>query len=186
MARVEVVCAELTGQPVTACREVKFIPRRSLEEVKDEAFDTVVIPGAGDGVENRKRNPRVEAIPRRMDGRKKWVTAICAAPALLAAYGLLGGKGDEPSQSKGPNGIREGMLPGTEGCPRRAHHHQPRANAALEFALKLVAVLCGRETVGEVKEALVMKDEDSPFDYPFRSSGSPSHEAIPLISTSPW
>ena len=118
-------------------------------------------------------------------GKKMGNNYLCR-PCPIGRLWSSGGKGDEPFQSKGPNGIREGTLPGTEGCPRRAHHHQPRASAALEFALKLVAVLCASETVGEVKEALVMKDEDSPLDYPFPSSGSQSHEAIPLISTSPW
>ena len=78
-AGVEVVSAGLTGKPITASREVKVIPDKSLDEVKDEAFDMVVLPGGGDGVENLKGDPRVEAILRGMNARQKWVTAICAA-----------------------------------------------------------------------------------------------------------
>jgi 4-methyl-5(b-hydroxyethyl)-thiazole monophosphate biosynthesis len=157
-AEVEVVCAGLNDKPVTGSRKVKLIPDRSLEEVKDEAFDMVVLPGGGDGVENLRGDPRIEKILRNMAQRQKWVTAICAAPSLLAAYGLLEGRNATSHPSR-----RDQTALG------KAHYQEQRVvqdghiitsrgpGTAMEFALKLVEVLCGRKKVGELEEALVMK-----------------------------
>ena len=156
---MEVVCAGLTGKPVTASRKVKLIPDTSLEEVKDEIFDMVVLPGGGDGVENLKGDPRVEGILQRMSEKGKWVTAICAAPTLLAAYGLLEGK----KATSHPNRRGQTALGKVDYREQRVvqdgHIITSRApGTALEFSLKLVEVLCGREKVGELKEAMVVKE----------------------------
>lgn len=158
-AGVEVVCAGLTGKPVTASRKVKLIPDRSLDEVKDEAFDMVVLPGGGDGVENLKSDPRIEAILREMSGRQKWVTAICAAPSLLAAYGLLKEKKATSHPNRRNDTALERVQYEEKSVVQDGHIITSRGpGTALEFALKLVEVLCGEEKVGELKEALVMKD----------------------------
>jgi 4-methyl-5(b-hydroxyethyl)-thiazole monophosphate biosynthesis len=158
-AGVEVVCAGLTGKPVTASRKVKLIPDKSLEEVKDEAFDMVVLPGGGDGVENLKRDPRVKAILQGMSERQKWITAICAAPTLLAAYGLLEGKRATSHPSRRGQTALESVDYREQRVVQDGHIITSRGpGTAMEFALKLVEVLCGREKVAELKEALVTKD----------------------------
>jgi 4-methyl-5(b-hydroxyethyl)-thiazole monophosphate biosynthesis len=158
-AGVEVVCAGLSEKPVTASRKVKLIPDRSLEEVKDETFDMVVLPGGGDGVENLKRDPRIKAILQGMNGRQKWVTAICAAPTLLAAYGLLEGKKATSHPSRRDQTALEKVHYQEQRVVQDGHIITSRGpGTALEFALKLVEVLCGREKVGELKEAMVVRD----------------------------
>jgi 4-methyl-5(b-hydroxyethyl)-thiazole monophosphate biosynthesis len=158
-AGVEVVSAALTGNPVTASRKVKLIPDKSLEEVKDEAFDMVVLPGGGDGVENLKGDPRVEAILRRMNERQKWVTAICAAPTLLAAYGLLEGKKATSHPSRRGQTALEKIDYQEGSVVQDGHIITSRGpGTAMEFALKLVEALCGTEKVEELKQALVMND----------------------------
>lgn len=158
-AGVEVVCAGLTGKPVTASRKVRLVPDRSLEEVKDEAFDMIVLPGGGDGVENLKRNPRVEAIIKKMAERQKWVTAICAAPTLLAAYGLLEGRKATSHPSRREQTALAKVDYQEQRVVQDGHIITSRGpGTALEFALKLVEVLCGSEKVGELKEAMVVRD----------------------------
>jgi 4-methyl-5(b-hydroxyethyl)-thiazole monophosphate biosynthesis len=138
---------------------VKLIPDRSLEDVKDETFDMVVLPGGGDGVENLRRDPRVEAILRGMSERQKWVTAICAAPTLLAAYGFLEGKKATSHPSRKDQVARQRVDYREQGVVQDGHIITSRGpGTAMEFALKLVEVLCGAEKVRELKEALVMGD----------------------------
>ncbi len=158
-AEVEVVCAGLTEKPVTASRKVKLVPDTSLEEVKDETFDMVVLPGGGDGVENLKRDPRIEKILRNMAQRQKWVTAICAAPTLLAAYGLLEGRKATSHPSRRNQTALGKALYQEQRVVQDGHIITSRGpGTAMEFALKLVEVLCGREKVGELKEAMVVKE----------------------------
>ena len=156
-AGVEVICAGLTGKPVTASRKVKLIPDTSLEAVKDEAFDMIVLPGGGDGVDNLKRDPRVEAILRRMNQGKKWVTAICAAPMLLATYGILEGKEATSHPSRREQTAIGNVRYHEQAVIQDGHIITSRGpGTALEFALKLVEVLCGRKKVEELKEAMVI------------------------------
>jgi 4-methyl-5(b-hydroxyethyl)-thiazole monophosphate biosynthesis len=156
-AGVEVVSAGLTGKPVTASRKVKLIPDKSLEAVKDEAFDMIVLPGGGDGVDNLKRDPRVEAILRRMNQGKKWVAAVCAAPALLAAYGILEGKEATSHPSRREQTTIGNVRYQEQAVIQDGHIITSRGpGTALKFALKLVEVLCGREKVEELKEAMVI------------------------------
>ncbi len=158
-AGVEVVCAGLTEKPVTASRRVKLIPDTSLERVIDETFDMVVLPGGGDGVENLKGDPRIEAILQRMNGRQKWVTAICAAPTLLAAYGLLKEKRATSHPSRRDQTALEKVHYREQRVVQDGHIITSRGTGTpLEFALKLVEVLCGGEKVGELKEAMVVRD----------------------------
>ncbi len=161
-AGVEVICAGLTGKSITASRKVRLIPDKSLEEVRDEDFDMVVLPGGGDGVESLKRDPRVEAILRRMSQGQKWVTAICAAPAILAAYGLLEGKKATSHPSRREQTALGNVDYQEQRVVQDGHIITSRGpGTALEFALKLVEVLCGREKVDELKEAMVIGKEGS-------------------------
>ena len=141
-AGVEVVSAGLIGKPVTASRKVKLIPDTSLEAVKDEAFDMIVLPGGGDGVDNLKKDPRVEAILRRMNQGKKWVAAICAAPALLAAYGILEGKEATSHPSRREQTTTGNVRYLEQAVIQDGHIITSRGpGTALEFALKPVEVL---------------------------------------------
>ena len=53
----------------------------------------VVLPGGGTGVENLSACPGVESVVRRAAADELvWLAAICAAPTLLARWGLGTGK----------------------------------------------------------------------------------------------
>jgi 4-methyl-5(b-hydroxyethyl)-thiazole monophosphate biosynthesis len=158
-AEVEVVSAGLTGKPVTASRKVRIIPDKSLEEVKDEAFDMVVLLGGGEGIENLRADPRIKEILRKMSETQKWVTAICSAPTLLAAYGLLEGKKATSHPTRRGQTALEKVNYQEARVVQDGHIITSRGpGTAMEFAVKLVEALCGTEKAEELKEALLMKD----------------------------
>jgi 4-methyl-5(b-hydroxyethyl)-thiazole monophosphate biosynthesis len=88
-AGVEVVSAGLSEGPVTASRGVRLLPDRTLDEVADEAFDMIVLPGGVAGAENLDADPRIHALLQRMAEQDAYTTAICAAPKVLLNAGLL-------------------------------------------------------------------------------------------------
>ena len=62
----------------------------TLDQVTLKAGDMVVLPGGGTGVENLAACPGVETLVRRAAADELvWLAAICAAPTLLARWGLL-------------------------------------------------------------------------------------------------
>ncbi len=56
------------------------------------AFDLVVLPGGMPGTRHLAEDPRVAALLTAAHAAGKWIGAICAAPSVLGAAGLLAGR----------------------------------------------------------------------------------------------
>lgn len=91
-AGIEVVSAGLDDQPVRASRGVTLVPDTTLDAALQQDFDMVVLPGGQPGSNNLKADPRIIALLQKMAQQGKYIAAICAAPSVLAAAGLLVGK----------------------------------------------------------------------------------------------
>lgn len=78
------------SQIVTCSRGLKIIPDAQIDDILEEdIFDAVVLPGGSRGVESLADNPQVERLIRINFERGALICAICAAPSLLARFGLL-------------------------------------------------------------------------------------------------
>lgn len=91
-AGIEVVSAGLDDQPVRASRGVMLVPDTTLDAALQHSFDMIVLPGGQPGTNNLKADARVLKLVQLMAQQGKYVTAICAAPSVLATAGLLDGK----------------------------------------------------------------------------------------------
>lgn len=141
-AGLEVVVASLAGGTVTGSHGIRIEADAVLADVVDADFDAIALPGGMPGADNLKRDPRIAALVRRLHGAGRPVAAICAAPMVLDAAGVLDGRRatsypgflkdaakarvvDEAVVADG--GVITSRGPGT----------------ALDFALALVAELAG-------------------------------------------
>lgn len=88
--RVDVVTASLGYD--TEVMSAHGIPMRAdapIEEVLENDYDAIILPGGGEGTENlRLCEPLLERL-RRQKEEGRFVCAICAAPTVLAAAGVL-------------------------------------------------------------------------------------------------
>jgi len=91
-AGINVVSAGLDDQPVRASRGVTLVPDTTLDAALQHSFDMIALPGGQPGTNNLKADPRIIALLQKMAKHGKYVTAICAAPSVLASAGLLDGK----------------------------------------------------------------------------------------------
>lgn len=91
-ALVQVSVVGLTGGLVEASRGVRLVPDSSLDQVMHESFDAVVLPGGAGGAERLTADARVHALLRRTFAGGRLVAAICAAPKVLKAAGILTGR----------------------------------------------------------------------------------------------
>lgn len=91
-AGVAVTLAGLTSGPLRGSRSVMLVPDRTLDEVLDDDFDMIVLPGGQPGTDRLGSDARVAQLLRRMAQQQRFVAAICAAPAVLASAGLLDGR----------------------------------------------------------------------------------------------
>jgi 4-methyl-5(b-hydroxyethyl)-thiazole monophosphate biosynthesis len=153
-AGIEAVSASLDGHPIRGSRGTMLIPDTALDEALKRDFDMVVLPGGQPGTNNLKSDARIIKLLQHMATNGRYVCAICAAPSVMAAAGLLDGK-------------RATSFPGAlDAFPKVLR--QPQAvvedgkfitsrgpGTAMDFALTLVERLAGKAKRGEVEAGLV-------------------------------
>lgn len=152
-AGIDVVVASLGDSPVAGSHGIRIAADTPLGALAEQQFDMIALPGGMPGAEHLKKDARIAELVKRLRGEGKPVAAICAAPMVLAAAGVLDGRRatsypgflkdaertqvvDEPVVRD--DGIITSRGPGT----------------ALDFALALVAELIGPEVRNEVEAAL--------------------------------
>ena len=91
-AGVEVTTAGLDEKNVTASRGTRIIPDTNINNIKDNIFDLIVLPGGHPGANHLRDDANLQALLQKHAADGKFIAAICAAPKALAAAGLLEGK----------------------------------------------------------------------------------------------
>ena len=141
-ADIAVTTAGLTTQMVMGAHAIAVIADKLLDEVDANGFDAIVLAG-GAGTFRLREDQRIAKILIAQAAENKLIGAICAAPTVLSAAGLLKNKRATsfPSvQSQLEVGeyltipvVVDGNVVTSRG-----------AGTAMAFALKLVEILCGQ------------------------------------------
>jgi protein deglycase len=155
-AGIEVTVAGTAKGEIEGRNKIKVTPDVLLNDLGDRHFDMIVLPGGSAGTEHLKKDPRVKQILLTMAARGGYITAICAAPTVLSAVGLLKGK----KVTSHPSVQRE---------LSEANYSEERVvvdgsivtsrspGTAMEFAMKLVEILAGRAKVEEVNRGVLAR-----------------------------
>jgi len=91
-AGFEVITAGLKSGPVTASRKTVLIPDSTIDQMLDQSFDLIVLPGGQPGADHLRDHPTIQQLIQQQHAQGKMLAAICAAPRALAASGILNGK----------------------------------------------------------------------------------------------
>ena len=155
-AQIEVVTAGLADGPVTGSRGTRLLPDVTLDAALTQSFDMVVLPGGQPGATNLEKDARIQALLKKMAAAGHYTAAICAAPKVLAAAGLLDGK----RAVCYPKAINPVEFPAvkleTRGVVRDGQVITSRGpGTAMDFALELIEVLTSRATREQVEAWLV-------------------------------
>jgi 4-methyl-5(b-hydroxyethyl)-thiazole monophosphate biosynthesis len=152
-AGIEVTSAGLDDLPVLASRGVMLLADTTLDLAQHQDFDMIVLPGGQPGTDNLKADKRLTALLQQMAQQGKQLAAICAAPSVLAAAGLLDGRKaacyptclDEHPGVKLQSAavVEDGNIVTSRG-----------PGTAMDFALTLVERLVGKAKRQEVEIAL--------------------------------
>lgn len=155
-ADIEVISAGLDAHPVIASRGVTLIPDRELDSLLDDHFDMIVLPGGLPGADFLEADPRIRELLQKITAQGGYTAAICAAPKVLAAAGLLDNK-----QVTAYPGVLEGLQ-----IPRVSLIQKPLVQdgqvitsrgpgTAMDFALELIQTLMGQDRRREVESGLM-------------------------------
>lgn len=87
---VEVVTASLSqGTSVMSAHGVRMEADARLQDVLEKDYDAIILPGGGDGTKNLMECLELHERLRRQKAEGRLVCAICAAPTVLEAAGVL-------------------------------------------------------------------------------------------------
>jgi 4-methyl-5(b-hydroxyethyl)-thiazole monophosphate biosynthesis len=151
---ITVVSAGLDTQTVRASRGTVLIPDTTLDAALLQSYDMVVLPGGQPGTNNLKADTRILALVKNMAQQDKYVTAICAAPSVLATAGLLDGK--HATSFPGALDAFSSVIKKTDSIVEDGKIITSRGpGTAMDFALTLVERLAGKNKRQEVEAGLV-------------------------------
>ena len=127
----------------------------TIAEADFRICDMIVLPGGKLGTENLAENNILCDELKRFNADGDYIAAICAAPSLLGSLGILEGK-------------RATVYPGMEDTLKGAFPMKNRVvvdgnvitskgpGTAMDFAVEIVAILCGKEKAEELMQSLQM------------------------------
>ena len=154
-AEVQVTTASLDDQTITASRGTKLVADTTLDQVINEKFDMVVLPGGLPGADNLNADQRIHNILKQTIANNNYVAAICAAPKVLASAGLL-----EAKKATAYPGVLEALENNSFEITGVAVQQDGQVltsrgpGTAMEFALELISCLLGDEKRQQVEAAL--------------------------------
>jgi 4-methyl-5(b-hydroxyethyl)-thiazole monophosphate biosynthesis len=133
---------------------IKLVPDVEIDDVDATHFDMIVLPGGLKGAQTLAKDQRVARLLPRFQEGDRYIAAICAAPTVLAAHGMIAGRRltSHPSVKEQLTGavydegrvVIDGRLVTSRG-----------PGTAMEFAMALVQILVGRKKVEEINQGVL-------------------------------
>lgn len=156
-AKMEIVMISITGKrEVTSSHQVTFLTDALAAEVDYDTLDGIVLPGGMPGTLNLQADETVNKVIRQFATEGRLVCAICAAPSVLGAAGILEGKcatchpGFEEKLTGAKVEEKEVVVDGNVITSRGM-------GTAIPFALEIVRYFADDETVEQVRKGLVYR-----------------------------
>lgn len=152
-ADIDVKTVGVTGNVVTSSCGVKVNADISKDSVDLDNVDAVILPGGSLGTENLDKDSFVSQLVDDCAKKSVLICAICAAPSILGKKGLL--KGIEATAFPSFTQYLDKAVLSNEPVVYDKNFITARgAGVSVEFGLKIVEVLKGRETADNIKRTI--------------------------------
>lgn len=143
---------------ITCSRGVKLLADAPLVNLADGDFDAIILPGGLKGAECLRDSPLLVETVRQFHLSGRLVAAICAAPGMVLIHHdifVLGNMTGFP-------GLKETIPP--ERWMDKRCYYDPRVKlltsqgpgTSIDFALKIIELLAGKEKAADVAAQLVL------------------------------
>lgn len=140
--------AVVSGQNITVQADI------TLDEVDMDKMEMLMLPGGLGGVHEIMSSIPAQMLIQNAATNGKYVTAICAAPTILAQLGLLDRRNATVYPGMEEQMFSAVMLRGAHVVKDGRFITGEAAGSSIEFGLKLVEVLCGEETSLRIRNAI--------------------------------
>ncbi|XP_055372539.1 protein dj-1beta-like [Condylostylus longicornis] len=157
-AGIQVTVAGLENSEVVKCsREVIIKPDASLEDVKNNDFDVIVLPGGLGGAKAFASSKIVGELLKKQESANKIIAAICAAPIAFDSHDIgLGKKITSYPAFKDQLSTKFKYIE-NESVVKDGNFITSRGpGTAFDFALKIAEELNGADKAKEVAKAMLL------------------------------
>ncbi len=154
-AGIEIKTLGIGKEYITGTRRITVKADMLIDDADPTGFEMLILPGGLGGVEGISSSEKaLEMIKYAFDSKKK-VSAICAAPTILAKMGLLKGKKcicypsmTDDLRENGATVVDEAVV--CDGLLITAKG----AGASEQFSFEIIASLKGRAAAEKVRESI--------------------------------
>lgn len=158
-AGVSVITAGLTARHATGSHAVTVQCDSLLEDELGRAFSAIVLPG-GPGVAKLVEHEGLREALKRQAAGEGLIAAICAAPLVLHAAGLLAGRRvacfpSIESRLTGATVLHESVVVDGRLVTSRG------AGTAVQFALAVAEQLVGKRAADDVAKAIIHSEHST-------------------------
>lgn len=141
---------------VSGSHDIEVVCDKKIDEITPENYDICILPGGNPGYKNLQASQAVKDISTSFLGSGKLVCAICAAPTVLGAFGLLKGKEAccYPGMEDGLDGAKvsfEDVVVDNNVITSRG------MGTAIEFSLAIIEYCFDKDTADKLGASFVWK-----------------------------
>ncbi len=153
-ADIDIVTISMTGSMlVTGSHRITTVAEALFHTLDYSDADMLVLPGGMPGTKNLEEHPGLDALLKDFAAKNKKIAAICAAPRVLGAKGLLEGKKATcyPGHEEALHGaklmredvVRDGNIITSRGM-----------GTAIDFSLAIIRKLKGAEEATRISDQI--------------------------------
>ncbi len=144
------------GKTCAGSHGIEVTMDTSLDEINFNELDMIVLPGGMPGTLNLEKS---DLLMKQVDdfySRGKWVAAICAAPSIFGHRNILAGK--KACCYPGFEAELKEAIVTTMPVECDANVITSRGmGCAIDFTLKIIEVLVGKEKADEISKGIIYK-----------------------------
>lgn len=148
------IVAVAADKTVKSARNIGIVADKTISDINAADYDACILPGGSPGFKNLKKSESVKSIVLDMYNSGKLVAAICAAPTVLASYGILDGR--KACCFPGMEDELSGAIVSYEKVVRDSNIITSRgAGTAIDFALAITAYLGSEQMASDIAKTIV-------------------------------
>lgn len=137
---------------IITSRKIKLVADALISDCAGETYDLIALPGGMPGAENLRDNEQLADMLKEQARAGRFFAAVCASPAVvLQHHGLLAGR----SIPVFPQWLTSSKTSWMNLLLWMAVVLPARGQGRHEFGIRLVEVLCGKETAKKVAQAML-------------------------------
>jgi protein deglycase len=154
-ADYKVITCGVGSHSICGAHEIEIKCDEEIKNVLYADADAVILPGGIPGTTNLLESEEVNAIVKELNDNKKCVAAVCAAPWVLSAVGVLDGKNATSYPKFAEKLSTSNYLEKSVVCDGNVITSRG-VGTALAFSLTIVEYLSGTEKAKELAEAMLV------------------------------